>query len=133
MTFFLDSNVLIFILRGTNHAVADKIESFPPSEIKIPSVVLSELIEGAHKSHNTKSNLETILKLISPFEVIPFDRYAATICGKLGAELEKEGKKIGPEDLYIAATVMSRGGILVTNNTKDFERIRGLHIEDWCV
>jgi tRNA(fMet)-specific endonuclease VapC len=132
MTFFLDSNILIFILRGTNQRVADKLEQFPPSEVKIPSVVLAELVEGAYRNHDTKGNLEKMLVLISPYEVVPFDKYAAMTGGKIGAELGKEGKKIGPNDLLIAATTMSRGGILVTNNTKEFSHVPGLRIEDWC-
>jgi len=132
MTFFLDSNVLIFILRGTNRKVADKLKQLPPSEVKIPSVVLAEIVEGAYRNHDVKGTLEKVLVLISPYEVVPFDKHAAMTGGKIGAELGKEGKKIGPNDLLIAATAMSRGGTLVTNNTKEFERIDGLRIEDWC-
>ncbi|MCL2712842.1 MAG: type II toxin-antitoxin system VapC family toxin [Methanomassiliicoccaceae archaeon] len=131
MTYYLDSNTLIFVLKGMNRAVADKLNTTPPSEIKIPSIVLAELLTGVHKSNNSKKNMGSLIGLISPYEIIPFDEGASAEYGKMKAELETKGKIIGPNDLIIAATVLSRGGILVTNNTREFSRVKGLYIEDW--
>ncbi|MCL2712295.1 MAG: type II toxin-antitoxin system VapC family toxin [Methanomassiliicoccaceae archaeon] len=131
MTYYLDSNIPIFVLRGMNKRLAEKIDSFCDDEIKIPSVVVAELMEGAYASDNTQHNIEQTLRFIGPYEAVPFDKEAAIICGKISADLTKKGRKIGYNDLMIAATVISRNGILVTNNSKDFGRIEGLRSEDW--
>jgi len=127
----LDSNILIFVLRGANRELAEKIDSIYDTDIKISSVVMAELIEGAYASNNTERNIEQIVKYLDSFEMIPFDRDAAMICGRIGAKLRAEGRKIGYKDLLIASTVMSRNGILITNNTKEFSRIEDLRLEDW--
>jgi len=131
MTYYLDSNILIFVLRGTNRKLAEKIDSTYDNEIKIPSVVMAELIEGAYASRDAERNIEQVIEYLDSFELIPFGRDAAMICGRIGAGLMAEGRKIGSNDLMIAATVMSRNGVLVTNNTKEFGRIEGLRLEDW--
>jgi tRNA(fMet)-specific endonuclease VapC len=131
MTFFLDSNIPIFVLRGMNVGLAEKIDSVRADEIKIPSVVISELIEGAFTGGNTERKIKETMNFLNLYETVPFDKDAAVICGSIGAKLRAEGKRIGSNDLMIAATVISRNGILVTNNTKEFGRIEGLRLEDW--
>ena len=132
MIFFLDANIIISILRKkTGSRVSEIVSRYSKIEIKIPSMVKAELLVGAYKSDKTESNLESIRKILLPFEIVPFDDRATEIYGVIKAELEKEQKTIGPKDLIIAATAMSRGGILVTNNTREFGRVKGLQIEDW--
>ena len=103
------------------------------NEIKIPSVVMAELIEDAYVSNDTERNIGQTMGFLNRYETAPFDKDAAMICGKISAKLTKEGRKIGYNDLMIAATVISRDGILVTNNTKEFSRIEDLRLEDWSV
>ena len=131
MTYYLDSNILIFVLRGTNRGLAEKIDSIYDNEIKIPSVVMAEMIEGAYASNDTERNVEQTMKYLESFEIIPFDKDAAMIYGRIGAKLRAEGRRVGSNDLMIASTVISRNGILVTNNKKEFSRIDGLRLEDW--
>ena len=131
MTYYLDSNVLIYFLRGKSESIQKALQNQSPQNIKLPSVVKAELLFGAHKSQNPRKALEIVEDTISPYEVIPFDNAASGVYGRIRAELEAEGKIIGANDLIIAATVLSRGGTLVTNNTKEFERIKGLQLENW--
>ena len=65
-------------------------------------------------------------------EVVPFDLTAARAAAGIRSELEGRGLSIGPMDLLIAGTALSRGAVLVTNNVKEFSRIQGLRIEDWA-
>ena len=51
--------------------------------------------------------------------------------GSLGADLEREGRPIGPNDLLIAATALTHSLTLVTHNTSEFSRVPGLKVEDW--
>ena len=131
MTYFLDANTIIFYLRGQNPTLRAKIESVSIKDINIPSVVKGELITGAYKKHDVKKELKLVTGFVDGFEIVPFDSDASMIYGKIRSELEAKGKGMGPNDTLIAATVMSRGGILVTNNINEFERVEGLRIEDW--
>jgi len=68
---------------------------------------------------------------LSIFNILPFDDNDAVDFGEIKKELEKKGKIIGPMDLLLAAQAKSKKLILVTNNTKEFERVEGLKIENW--
>ena len=132
MTYYLDSNIIVYFIKGLSENVRDTLRKQSPKDVKIPSVVKAELLVGAYKSQNVKKNLEVLEQTLSLYEVVPFDDVASEIYGKFRAKLEAEGKIIGPNDLFIAATVLSRGGILVTNNTKEFSRVEGLQLDNWC-
>jgi len=99
--------------------------------LRIPAIVAAELVHGAEKSANPANNMEQVKKFLIPFEIAPFDIWAAHSYGKIRSSLEKRGEIIGPNDLIIAATVLSQNGILVTNNTKEFARVENLALEDW--
>jgi tRNA(fMet)-specific endonuclease VapC len=131
LSYYLDTNICIFFLKGTYLALLHAMLSHGSSAIKIPSIVIAELVHGAEKSSNSVKNMEQVKKFLMPFEASPFDTLAAYSYGKIRASLEKRGQTIGPNDLLIAATVLSQDGILVTNNTKEFSRIKELSIEDW--
>lgn len=61
---------------------------------------------------------------------VPFD-HEAHEAARIRVELERHGSAIGPIDLLIAGTALSRGAILVTNNTREFSRVKGLRLADW--
>lgn len=75
-----------------------------------------------------KRELETGLAHI---QHVPFDSAAATAAARIRIELERQGSAIGPLDVLIAGTALSRGANLVTNNTAEFSRIPGLRLLDW--
>lgn len=131
MTYFLDTDICIYFLKGKGDRILKNIQKLNPSEIKIPSIVKGELILGALKNQNSKRTMEAVSNFLSPFEIIPFDDSASVIYSNTRFILEKSGKIIGPNDLIIAATVLSRKGFLVTNNEKEFKRIPGLKIRNW--
>ena len=68
---------------------------------------------------------------LSPISVLDFDTYAAEEYGKIRADLERKGTPIGPMDMLIAAHAKAEDLILVTNNTREFERVEDLEVEDW--
>lgn len=69
--------------------------------------------------------------ITSEYDQVPFDGEAALESARIRIDLEARGMTIGPMDLLIAGTALSRGAILVTNNTKEFSRIKGLRLADW--
>jgi tRNA(fMet)-specific endonuclease VapC len=130
--YYLDTNTCIYFLNGTFKSLLAELKLHKPEDIKIPSLVKAELLLGVEKSQRKEINKVVYKKFLEPFEVISFDDESAVLYAKIRAELEKKGKLIGPNDLIIAATVMSRKGILITHNTKEFTKISGLHVEDWA-
>ncbi|MGD8781559.1 MAG: type II toxin-antitoxin system VapC family toxin [Ignavibacteria bacterium] len=111
--------------------VIQKFLSIPSGEIGISSIILSELWFGAYKSSYPKKNAIALNKFISELQVIPFDYSCSEIYGKIRFELEKKEKNIGAMDLLIAAIALSNNLVLVTNNTREFKRIKQLKIENW--
>jgi tRNA(fMet)-specific endonuclease VapC len=68
---------------------------------------------------------------LRPLEIVPFDGEAAERYGDIRASLELAGRIIGGNDMMIAAIVLSRGGVLITNNTREFSRVENLSVENW--
>ena len=131
MMHFLDTNICIYFLKGTHPPVSTRLMQQVPEDIKIPSVVKAELLFGAAKSIKREENEKFINHFLKPFEIVPFDDDATTYYATIRSQTEAKGRPVRPNDLIIAATVLSRGGILVTNNTEEFRRIPNLPIENW--
>ena len=131
--YFLDTNICAFILNGKYPELNERYLDCDIRKIKIPSVVLFELLYGAEKSQRRERNFANIQIFVSELEIVPFDIKAAEIAGTIRANLEKNGQPIGGYDLMIASIALSNDGIVVTNNTREFSRINGLPVEDWTV
>jgi len=131
MTYFLDTNICIYALKGRYPRIEEEIRRRRPSQIRIPSIVRAELQFGVRKSDRPEENHEAIETFLAPFDVVPFDEKASVAYADIRAELEEDGRPIGPNDLIIAATVGSRRGVLVTHNRKEFEQVPSLDITDW--
>jgi tRNA(fMet)-specific endonuclease VapC len=127
----LDSNILIAALKGEHAALLNRLATLAPSRICLSSIVLAELMTGAHKSRNPASNEVALEEITRNMEAVPFDHEAALVYGKLRAELESKGQIVGPHDLLIAAQALSRDLVLVTANPREFKRVPGLHCENW--
>jgi len=131
--YFLDTDICIYALKGQYPHIQEKISSIKPSKIKLASIVKAELLLGANKSQAKKKTLKVVSSFIKPFEVVSFCGYSAEVYAQIRATLEDKGSIIGPNDMILASTVLANNGVLVTHNTKEFSRIRGLRVEDWCL
>jgi Predicted nucleic acid-binding protein, contains PIN domain len=131
MTYFLDANICIHFLNKTSPGVIDKLLETRTRDVKIPSVVAAELIYGAMKSARKDYNLARLETFLSVYETLPFTRDTARIYGQVRADLEHRGKLIGGNDMLIAATALAGSGTLVTDNIKEFSRIKALPLENW--
>ena len=96
----------------------------------IPSVVAYEIEYGTLKTHSPRRRA-VVSELLAGFDQVPFDHEAALQAARIRVELETQGLIIGPIDLLIAGTTASRDAVLVTNNTKEFSRLKGLRLSDW--
>ncbi len=107
------------------------LEYLAPDDIRLCSVVKSELYYGAYKSTRRDRNLANLNRFFSQFISLSFDDNAAAIAGQVRAQLDVVGTPIGSNHLLIAAIALSNDLTLVTHNTREFGRINGLRYEDW--
>ena len=125
----LDSNTLIDYLKG-HESVISHLQAASPHEIAIPSVVAYEIEYGSLRTGSVRRR-SIVSRLLADLEQVPFDHEAAKEAARIRVELENHGHVIGPMDLLIAGTAVSRRAVLVTNNTQEFSRVKGLRLSDW--
>jgi tRNA(fMet)-specific endonuclease VapC len=131
--FLLDTNICIYVLNKKAPAATARLLNTPLDQLGTTSSTAAELRYGAARSARSVENLARVEAFLTPFDVLPFDDAAARIFAPLKAELAARGEMIGPMDVLIAAIALARGATVVTNNTREFRRVRGLAIEDWSV
>ncbi|EPL9572417.1 type II toxin-antitoxin system tRNA(fMet)-specific endonuclease VapC [Providencia rettgeri] len=128
--YLLDTNIVIFTIKRRPESLLPKFNQYA-SQLAISSITLAELVFGAEKSMNPAKNLAVVSDFVSRLMVLPYDDLAAFHYGDIRASLERQGRRIGENDLHIAAHARSKGLIVVTNNTREFEIVDGLRLEDW--
>jgi tRNA(fMet)-specific endonuclease VapC len=133
MNYLLDTNVCIIYLKGRNLNLKQRLEAISVQEIAVCAIVKAELCFGAMKSANPERNFALQQTFLAQFSSLPFDDLAATTFGVIRAQLETKGISIGAYDLQIAAIALANNLTLVTHNTREFERVDGLQLEDWEV
>lgn len=133
MSYLLDTNTWIALLRWQNAGVIARLKQHRPEEILLCSVVLAELWFGAERSdpHRRANNYQLVDALAAQYRTLPFDNNAARDYAVLRGDLARLGSLIGPNDMMIAAIARSHGVTLVSNNLAEFGRVTGLAIEDW--
>ena len=131
MRYLLDTNVCVMYLNGRSSAIRDRLISTPIEDMAVCSVVKAELFYGAMRSNNPTRTLERQQDFLERFVSLPFGDEAALLFGQIRARLASAGTPIGAYDLQIAAIALANNLILVTHNTREFERVHGLQLEDW--
>ncbi len=129
--YLLDTNICIYIVKKTPIQVLHKFDSLSIGEVGMSIVTYGELLYGAQKSLQQKKSMEILVELTNFIPVLPLDTDVGKYYGKIRSALEKQGKLIGNNDLWIASHALSLGVTLVTNNIKEFSRIPHLKVENW--
>lgn len=151
MTYLLDTNIVVFLVRGlkerTNpnaqqrerHRLAVRIleharkHKAAGREVALSAITVAELEFGAWHSGDYGKELDAVRRAITPFAQLPFDADdCAAHYGAIRHKLEAAGKSVGSLDTLIAAHALALGATLVTNNTAEFARVPGLKCEDWA-
>lgn len=132
MKYFLDSNIIIYFIKGKFRKIGEKLEEHE-KDIVIPSVVLAELEYGARNSNDYEKTISVYKPFLDLYPTAVFDKKSSVEYGKLRKILSSTGVIIGPNDMMIAATVLANGGTLITHNVGEFSRVEGLLIEDWTI
>lgn len=129
--YLLDTNIFIDLLRRPDSPAFKHLIRLQPDQVAISTITLAELEYGVHKSSNSARNAQLLIEACTPLTILTFDNSAASTYGWVRAQLEAQGKPIGPMDTLIAAHALSINAILVTNNMSEFKRIKGLRLENW--
>ena len=133
MKYMLDTNTLVYVLnaRPQHQVVLERFNQHDPSTLCLSSITLAELRFGIEKSRLRSLTQRKLERALEALDVAPFEQRAASAYGAVRAILESSGKPIGPLDTLIAAHALSLGVTLVTNNTREFNRVPGLRVENW--
>ena len=131
--FMLDTDTCIFLMRGDSPALAAKVQSVPLQQQVMSAVTFAELSYGVQVSAaaKRKQNQSVLDSLVLHLAVLDWPQDAAKHYAEIRADLKKRGAQLGAADLMIAAHARVMGAIVVTNNLKDFERVKGLAVENW--
>lgn len=127
----LDTNICIYVINAKPPQVLARFHQFRLGEVGICSVVAAELAYGVANS-GSERNRKALEMFLAPLEIMPFDESAVWAYGELRADLERRGQSIGSLDTMIAAHALSLDAILITNNTREFSRVKGLRLENWA-
>lgn len=133
LKYLLDTNICIYAINGRHPALTERLLSVPPEEIAVSSITLGELEYGAAKSNWSERTRNTVYTFLANYEILPFDNQDAFAFGEIRARLEAAGTMIGILDAMIGAQGVANQLRVVTHNTREFQRIPGVKVEDWTV
>ena len=132
LVYLLDTNILSDLIRNPQGPVMRRIATFGEESVCTSIVVASEMRFGAEK-RNSPALTAKVEAILANIEVLPLDIDADRHYANIRYDLEKRGLMIGPNDLLIAAHARSLNLIVVTDNTREFERVADLAIENWLL
>lgn len=130
LKFMLDTNIVIYVIKRRPIEILE-IFNLHVGQMCISSITLAELIHGVEKSAKPEHNLLQVEGFVSRLDILEYGIKAANHYGEIRADLEFKGIVIGVNDLHIAGHARSEGLTLITNNTKEFNRVEALRIDNW--
>lgn len=136
MNYLLDTNACVALINGTSDKVRARYAWAVGSGavMSTSSIVAHELWYGAFKSALVEQNARRLEEFLAQdLRMLDFSERDARAAGEIRAELERKGRRIGEYDTLIAGQAYARRLILVTANTREFRRVKGLTVEDWTL
>ena len=131
MKYMLDTNIIAYVKNNRPESVLKKLMRCKPGDVCVSSITLAELEYGVFNSAHPAQNQLALTTFLSHIKVEDFNADAAREYGAIRAALKRQGQIIGGNDLLIAAHAKTLGLVLVTNNTREFERVPRLRVENW--
>lgn len=128
--YVLDTNTVSYAMRGQG-GVDVRLRSVSPVHVALPVVVVFELLAGVERSQQAVRRREQVERLAATVRILPLGVGEARVAAHLRATLEAAGTPIGPLDVLIAGIALAHGGVLVTRNVREFDRVPGLVVENW--
>ena len=131
MKYLLDTNICIYIIKKKPEKVLNRFSKLKPGDVGVSTITVAELYYGVAKSSKPNQNTIALQEFLQPLIILDFTSEDSIAYGRIRSELEAEGKLIGAMDLLIASIAFSKALILVTNNEKEFNRVKDLKVENW--
>ena len=131
LRYLLDTNICIYIKRKRPPQVRERMARLNPSSVAMSLITWGELLCGLHRSQSPDLARATLQQIAASIPVLPLPAEAAEHYGAIRATLAARGAPIGANDLWIAAHARAAKLTVVTNNTREFERVPGLKVENW--
>lgn len=131
--YMLDTDTCSYIMKRSSEALLKRLRKVSVSDVCISVITKSELLFGVEVSPRRQQDEAALSAFLGYVEVLDFPDKASLFYAKIRADLKALGRMIGANDLFIAAHARSLGLTLVTNNTQEFQRVRGLAVENWTV
>ncbi len=131
MDFMLDTNICIYIAKQKPPQVEKKFATLAVGQVGMSVVTYGEMLYGANRSNSQEKAKRVLNELIQLIPVLEMKTETALHYADIRADLAVKGQMIGNNDLWIAAHARAIGKTLVTNNTREFDRVSGLVIENW--
>jgi tRNA(fMet)-specific endonuclease VapC len=128
--YLLDTNMVIYIQRGVP-SVLSRLNELGAQHVALSSIVVAELAYGVEKSANRQRNRKVLEVFLSEVRVLPWAGDAMWHYARHNHALRRSGQRIGEMDLLIGCHALALNAVCVTNNTREFERIEGLKLENW--
>ena len=131
--YMLDTDTCSYVMKRSHKAVLQRLQRVPVDDVCISVITKAELLYGVEMSPRRKQDEAALSAFLHYVEVLDFPDQACLHYAKIRADLTTLGTMIGANDLFIAAHARSLDLTLVTNNTREFSRVRDLAIENWTV
>jgi tRNA(fMet)-specific endonuclease VapC len=129
----LDTDTCSYVMKRSHPLLLKRLQSLPVSDVCMSVVTKAELLCGVELSPKHAQDAAALAAFLPYVEVLHLDEDAAAHYAEIRADLKKRGAMIGANDLFIAAHARALGLTLVTNNTAEFERVKGLTLENWTL
>ena len=131
MRYMLDTDICIYAINQRPPRVLQALRQHQPAGLGVSAITASELHFGVART-GSQRNADALRRFLANLEIADFNPTAAEQAGALRAWLAAQGTPIGPYDCLIAAHAQALGVTLVSNNTREFERVPGLKLENWA-
>ena len=131
--YMLDTDTCSYIMKRSSDVLLKRIQRVPVDDVCVSVISKSELLYGVEVSPRRQQDEAALNAFLNYVEVLDFPDQAAAHYADIRADLKKTDCMIGANDLFIAAHARGIGLTLVTNNTKEFGRVRNLKLENWTI
>ena len=129
--YLLDTDVFSLMVKGQDEAINTRMQTLTKGEAVLSVITTGEYFYGIAYAPVSALREKRAQRLMDFFGVLPLDADVSISYGDIRADLRKKGTPIGPNDLWLAAQAKTHGLIMVTRNTREFKRVKGLKVEDW--
>src|SRR5271155_1362351 len=129
--YMLDTDICSYVMRRSRDALLQRLSKVPVEDVCMSVITKSELLFGVEVSPKRRQDEAAVTAFLRYVEVLDFPDEASTHYARIRADLQARGAMIGGNDLLIAAHARSQNLTLITNNPREFRRVRNLSIENW--